>query len=67
MSLDPADMAPDERFRELAAILARAVLRLGSPHISACGPEHPVPDKVSQSSQKPLAGRPDQSAHGPSR
>jgi hypothetical protein len=34
-SLDPAALAPDDRFRELARLLATALLRLKPPNISA--------------------------------
>jgi hypothetical protein len=33
-SLDPAILTPDERFREIARLLARGVLRLKKPVIS---------------------------------
>ncbi len=40
--LDPAESTPDERFRELARLLAVGLLRLASPLVSIESPTHPA-------------------------
>jgi hypothetical protein len=52
---DPADMTPDQRRQEIAAILARGVLRLPrSGERSPISDRSPMPQKTSESSQNCL-------------
>ncbi len=54
-SEDPADLTPDQRRHEIAAILAKGVLRLHS--MRSLGPESPAPgspDDASDSAQNDL-------------
>ena len=54
---DPADMTPEQRRQEIAAILARGVLRLRQSVQNAPGsrPQR-TPDKSAESARKPLMG-----------
>ena len=49
-SHDPASLTPEQRFRELAAVLAAGLRRLREPRTPAAGPgTHPAPEKPSES------------------
>ena len=49
---DPAFLTPDERFREIAAILAAGVRRVRDRSI--LGIAGPIPENSSEASKKPL-------------
>jgi len=54
--LDPTQLTPDERFREVAAILADGLLRLRDRAALAANPEtSPPPEGSAELSPKPLA------------
>ena len=50
-SLDPTELPPDERLRQLAAILATALRRLAHPAVSA----ETTPQPAAENSPKSLA------------
>jgi hypothetical protein len=54
---DPATLAPDERFREIAGILAAGVRRLRDR--AALHVDQPNPKKTSQASKTPLEVAPE--------
>jgi hypothetical protein len=53
-SLDPAELTPDERFRELARLLAVGLLRLKFPVVPGDPPPHSATQKFANSSSNHL-------------
>jgi hypothetical protein len=54
-SFDPAELTPDERARQLAIVLATALLRLAQPAVSAETTPHPAPENSPKSLANQLA------------
>jgi hypothetical protein len=65
--LDPSQLTPDERFREVAAIFAAGLLRLRDRAALASVPgQHPAPENSAAASTEPLEVLPETSVtvHG---
>jgi hypothetical protein len=58
---DPAALTLDERFRELAHLLAAALLRLAAPIIPANSQSHPPAETLPESPANELAESPQKS------
>jgi hypothetical protein len=55
LSLDPADLAPEDRARAVAAILATGILRLRQPALPPAAPPPDTPENLSESIANRLA------------
>jgi hypothetical protein len=57
--LDPAQMTPDERRREVAAILAFGLCRLRDRHALEARPEQTILESPSEAAKTPLEAAPE--------